>query len=56
MFRPIMSHHRGEHMSIRYVKTCWRYYVLNFKYKLTLTYCALGWLLYDSLLNNAWNE
>ena len=23
------------------------YYVLIFKYKLTLTYCAFGWLLYD---------
>ena len=51
-----MSHHQGEHTSIRYVKTCWRCYVINFKYKLTLTYCAFGWLLQDSLLNNAWNE
>jgi len=38
------------------VETCWKYYVLNFKYKLTLTYCALVGYCKMVYLNNARNE
>jgi hypothetical protein len=31
------------------VETCWIYYVLNFKYKFTLSHCAFNCLLRDSL-------
>ena len=31
----------------------WRYYVLNFKHKLTLTYCASGCFLCHKKLSNA---
>lgn len=38
------------------VETRWRDYILNFKYKVLLTYCAFGWLLCYSLVNDAWNN